>query len=259
MDVREWQQFRDIDGSWLQSDDNKRRLIGVAVKHYNQLKRTADKQTLVLLRELIDATRHEKLEQVKKMISELEKRLENEYHGSGAGAGIGFDEGISRRGFLKGLGAAFGLAAVGFNPFSAHASDYKEVKPEEIGLRIEYGPTSTKPKHNPNKRTNPDWHTGLVRFYDVLIHNSSDMGYHIQELNIIATDSRGKSTRVSLNQNILNQAWGKTYVPPRSTLLQPDRWAGDAENDYPIRCQDIYHLKSGKGNSYQINDFLKLT
>lgn len=76
--------------------------------------------------------------------------------------------GISRK--LLVLLSFIGMICVLSSPDAASEGfwrkKYKEVKPEDLGLRFEYGPTSREPKHNPNKKTNPDWKTGLVRFFN---------------------------------------------------------------------------------------------
>ena len=126
-------------------------------------------------------------------------------------------------------------------------SQYTKVA-EQDGLEVYISEISLKPRHDPNKKTNPDWKkSNCVRFYDLLISNNNDFGYKILELSATAYYNDGSTTSHKFDAEKFSQTWGTNYIKLKSYLLEKDRWTSEFNCDFPVRLVEKYKLLSDQG------------
>lgn len=137
-----------------------------------------------------------------------------------------------------------GNAYAGGNPEQTiDESEYKEITPEELGLRFEYGPATRERKHSDKPIKNQD-----TFFYDVRIINNSNTTYIIDTL-IIDTPLN----KNNIKSEMLVKAWGNNNVNLGDKLIQPDRSAYIfGKINWPIPVKDVYLLRDKNGNKYKI-------
>ena len=79
---------------------------------------------------------------------------------------------------------------------------------------------SREPRHDPNKKTKPDWHTTPTKFYDFVIQNIGDIGFKLIELRSKFT-ATGKI--IKADEDFLNKVLDKQYLKPNDELVMKDR------------------------------------
>jgi hypothetical protein len=135
----------------------------------------------------------------------------------------------------------------------------EEGKGTKANIIFECGPTTQRPKHYPYIKTKPDWmKSPCVRFYDVTITNSDDIGYTILELKSIITYYKdGTSPFIfTYDQKKAQRIYITNYIEPYDSLVIKDRWVGfSAFNcNFPAKLVDKYKLLGDNGKIYIIKD-----
>ena len=132
-------------------------------------------------------------------------------------------------------------------------SQYTKVA-EQDGLEVYVSATSLKPRHDINKKTNPDWKkSNCVRFLDIILNNTNNFGYTILELEGVVYSPDGTHTKHKLDGEILKKAWGTNYIKPHGILYEPDRWVSEFDCNFPVKQVDKYKLKRDDGNIFFLN------
>lgn len=135
----------------------------------------------------------------------------------------------------------------------------EEGKVAKANIIFEYGPTTQRPKHDPNIKTKPDWmKSPCVRFYDVTITNSDDIGYTILELKSIITYFKDGTYPWIINYDHKKayRIYITNYIEPYDSVVIKDRWIWFSESNCNLLAKlvDKYKLLGANGKIYIIKD-----
>ena len=120
---------------------------------------------------------------------------------------------------------------------------YKEVKPEELGLRIEYDLATAFTKHSDEPARADTF------YYDVTITNSADTAYTIEKIVGITPHGRNEISPVTIRYYC-----GTNIIPSKGKFVQPDRSASKSGNvSWPFVVKDIYFLVDNEGHRFRIS------